>query len=95
MSGSDEFFAESANKSDVAAVVAGRDCETCHAPVMGRSDLELDLSHIAYWLVLKWPLGWFERLWFALLPWAGSIAFGCSCRDKNRLAVRDAQRGGK
>jgi hypothetical protein len=70
--------------------MGGMHCETCHAPIMGVSDLELDLSHIAYWLVMKWPLGWFERVWFALLPWAGTIAYACSCRNKNRAAIAKA-----
>lgn len=66
-------------------------CETCCGPIFGRSDLELDLSHIAYWLVVKsplwsWQYRWVERLIFALLPWAGNIAYACSCRDKNHAA---------
>ncbi len=60
-------------------------CDPCNGPVLGRGDLILDLSWIAHWLWLHLPdwLIW-NRVGFAILPWAGNIAFACSCRDKNR-----------
>ena len=68
------------------------DCEKCSPGcAMGYSDLELDLSHIAYWLWIHVPtaLLW-NRVGFAILPYAGTIAHTCVCRDKNR-AVREAR----
>ena len=63
-------------------------CESCTGPVFGRSDLELDLSHVAYWVWMRLP-NWlaFSRVGCVLLPYAGSIAFACSCRDKNAAVV--------
>lgn len=62
-------------------------CETCHGPIWGKSLVELDLSHLAHWIWMRLPM-WlaFNRVGMAILPWAGTHAFGCSCHDKNHSA---------
>jgi hypothetical protein len=69
--------------------VTPMDCNTCCGPVIGRSDLQIDLSHIAYWVWMRLP-DWlaFSRLGFVILPYSGNIAFTCSCRDKNAAVIR-------
>ncbi len=71
------------------------DCDTCHGPAFGRSDLAIDLAHIAYWVWMRMP-GWlaFNRVGFAILPYAGTVAYSCTCRDKNRRVEHLRSHGG-
>lgn len=65
-------------------------CEDpCYGPVVGHSDLTIDLCKLAWWLVVKTP-DWFSfgPIGNMLWPHAGTFAYTCSCRDKNR-AMRE------
>lgn len=47
---------------------------------------------VCYLVVLRWPLRFFMRGGMAsILPYAGTHAFTCTCRDKVALANRAAR----
>ena len=55
-------------------------CGKCHAPIIPRGAAELAWSWLCWWLVMRWPDRWFvNRAHMAILPWAGNIAFRCTC----------------
>lgn len=62
-------------------------CEKCYGLPYGHSAAYITLCHIAFWLVIHWPVP-FGRIGFKLLPYAGEIAYSCHCYDKNRKARR-------
>ena len=59
-------------------------CDKCHAHIIPMGLGELLWSRICFRLVMWWPVGLLmSPPCVQMLPWAGNIAFRCSCLANN------------
>ena len=62
-------------------------CEKCHAHIIPIGLAELLWSRIAFRLVMWWPVRFLmSPPCVQMLPWAGNIAWRCSCFANNARA---------
>jgi CBS domain containing-hemolysin-like protein len=55
-------------------------CDKCFGPRIPFTMAEWCWSWVCWFVVLRWPDRWFmNRVHAAILPWAGSIAYRCTC----------------
>ena len=62
-------------------------CDDCYGPIFHKTIRERVLSAVCWFLVMHWPYRFFMcRAHAAVLPWAGTYAYTCTCR-KGRAAL--------
>ena len=67
-------------------------CENCHAHIVPMGVGEMLLSWACWFLTMNWPDRWFaNRAHLAVLPWAGNIAYRCTCLRNQRITALRAR----
>lgn len=62
-------------------------CDKCHAHIIPMGWAELAWSWLCWHVVMHWPYRFFaNRAHLAILPWAGNIAYRCTCLRNQRNA---------
>jgi hypothetical protein len=63
-------------------------CESCHTHIIPMGLAEYCWSGVCWFLVMHWPDRFFmSRPHAAILPWAGNIAYRCTCWSNQRPAA--------